>query len=42
MGADLIVLNLLDVGHPAVDAIEVADATDVVRGSSGSPGGWSR
>src|SRR4051812_46738567 len=31
MGADLVVLNLLDVRHPAVHAIEVADAADVVR-----------
>jgi hypothetical protein len=31
MGADLVVLNLLDVRRPAVQAIEVADATDVVR-----------
>ena len=31
MGADLVVLNLLDVRRPAVHAIEVADAADVVR-----------
>ena len=31
MGADIVVLNLLDVRRPAVDAVEVADATDVVR-----------
>src|SRR6187200_163986 len=31
MGADLVVLNLLDVRRPAVQAIEVAEATDVVR-----------
>ena len=31
MGADLVVLNLLDVRTPAVHAIEVADATDVLR-----------
>lgn len=31
MGADVIVLNLLDVRRPAVHAIEVAEAADVVR-----------
>jgi hypothetical protein len=31
MGADLIVLNLLDVQRPAVQAIEVTEARDVVR-----------
>jgi hypothetical protein len=31
MGADLVVLNLLDVQRPAVHAVEVADAADVVR-----------
>src|SRR3954471_20770817 len=31
MGADLVVLNLLDVRRPAVHAIEVPDAADVIR-----------
>src|SRR4051812_14854031 len=31
MGADLVVLNLLDVRNPVVHAIEVADAADVIR-----------
>ena len=30
MGADIILLNLLDVRRPAVDAIEVADAADEI------------
>jgi hypothetical protein len=31
MGADIVVLNLLDVRRPAVNAVDAADATDVVR-----------
>ena len=31
MGADLIVLNLLDVTKPSVDAVEASDPTEVVR-----------
>src|SRR5687767_1306192 len=31
MGADLVVLNLLDLQRPAVSAVDVADPADVVR-----------
>jgi len=31
MGADIVILNLLDVQQPAVSAVEVADPADVVR-----------